>query len=94
MRVALARQRRLHQQATIVAANAAAGMTSLCPKPYVPSRPNGSELPWQPMFIPDWLESAVSSDRFSREEKEMRLFPQPLAAVILTAGCYLSIFLQ
>jgi hypothetical protein len=43
------------------------------------------------MFIPDWLESAVSSDRFSREEKEMRLFPQPLAAVILTAGCYLSI---
>src|SRR5262245_58483243 len=42
------------------------------------------------MFIPDWLESAVSSGRFSREEKEMRLFPQSLAAVILTAGCYLS----
>ena len=43
------------------------------------------------MFISDWLDSAVSSERFSREEKEMRLFPQSLAAVILTAGCYLSV---
>jgi hypothetical protein len=42
------------------------------------------------MFIPDWLDSAVSSERFSREEKEMRLFPQSLVAAILTAGCYLS----
>jgi Domain of unknown function (DUF4168) len=36
------------------------------------------------------LESAVSSERFSREEKKMRLFFQSLAAAILTAGCYLS----
>src|SRR5262245_16507402 len=33
MRVARGRRRCLHQQATIIATNAAAGMTSLCPKP-------------------------------------------------------------
>jgi hypothetical protein len=43
------------------------------------------------MFIRDWLEPAVSSERFSGEEKEMRLFSQSLAAAILTVGCYLSI---
>src|SRR5215831_20357533 len=35
----------------------------------------------------------VSSHRLSRGEKEMRLFPQSLAAVILTAG-FISPFLQ
>jgi Domain of unknown function (DUF4168) len=42
------------------------------------------------MFIQDWFESAVPSRRYSREEKEMRLFPRSLAAAVLTAGCYLS----
>jgi hypothetical protein len=42
------------------------------------------------MFISDW-QDAVSSNPFSREEKEMRLFPRSVAAAILAAGCYLSI---
>jgi hypothetical protein len=43
----------------------AGGMTSLCPEP---SEWTGTA--WQPMFIPDWLEPAVSSERFSREDEE------------------------
>jgi hypothetical protein len=52
MRVAPMPQRRLHQQATIVAANAAAGMKCH----YVSSRPNRPELLWQPMSYFGWLQ--------------------------------------
>src|SRR5215831_4208153 len=82
MRVAPGAARRLHQQATIVAANTAVGMTSLCPQP--------SEWTGTALAADVYPGSAVSSERFSREEKEMRLFPQSLVAAILTAGCYLS----
>jgi hypothetical protein len=36
------------------------------------------------------LAISFSSNRFSREEKEMRLFPRSVAAAILAAGCCLS----
>src|SRR5215813_693080 len=71
MRVAPAQQRCLHLQT--VAANAPAGTTSLCP---TPSEWTGTALAADVYPGLVRLESAVSSERFSREEKENALvFP-------------------